>query len=370
MLKGFATKEGTTRVAERTKSSDDFYKEGDGLLFSSISLGGFAPEAYREENYIYSFKDSFLEAIKQGCNHFVTALSYRYTKTTQELAEALGEAFRAGLLKRDEVIISEKAGFIPLAYPFPKNPYRWIQEELVDTNICTKEDVVSDQYCIAPEFIEYSCDRSRDILGVETIDIFYIQNPEFMLGFLDRKEVLKRLEKAFKRCEELVKKGKIKRYGVATWNSFMYEKDNLEYLSLKELLDMAKKVGGKEHSFKYILFPYNLAKVQAATMKTQRGKNGDVSIFEAASELGVEMIGVSPFLRMNLFKAPFGEKFRALCGEVAMSDIQRALQFARSNGFTVTTVFSSTKKEHIEHNFELKDIPKISSNNYAKIFSI
>jgi aryl-alcohol dehydrogenase-like predicted oxidoreductase len=370
LLKGYATYEGTARLAKRTKSSDDFFKEADGLLFSSISLGGFAPEAYKEENYVYSFKDSFLESIKQGCNHFDSALSYRYTKTTQELAEALKEAFEKGLLQRDEVIISEKAGFIPLDYPFPKNPYRWMQEELVDKGICAKEDVVSDQYCIAPGFIEYSCDRSREILGVETLDIFYIQNPEFMLGFLDKKEVKKRLEKAFKKCEELVKKGKIKRYGVATWNSFMYEKDNLEYLGLKELLEMATKVGGKEHSFKYILFPYNLAKVQAATMKTQKGKNGDVSIFEAASELGVFMIGVSPFLRMNLFKAPFGENFRALCGAVAMSDIQRALQFARSNGFTVTTVFSSTKKEHVEHNFELKDVPKISNANYAKIFSM
>lgn len=327
-------------------------------------MGGFAPEAYREENYTYSYKDAFLESIKQGNNHFDTALSYRYTKSTQELAEALKEAFEKNLIQRDELVLSAKAGFIPLDYPFPKNPYGWIDEELVKKDRCTKEDIISDQYCLTPEFIEYSLDRTLDILGVESMDIFYIQNPEFALGFIPREALYQKLEKAFVKCEELIQKGKIKAYGIATWNAFMYESTNQEFLALKDMVSLAGQ------GFRHVLFPYSLAKIQAATIKSQPIGSKYVSLFEAASELELGMTTVSPFLRMNLFKAPFGNSFRALCGAYEMSDVQRALQFSRSNGFSMTTVFSSQNVNHIRHNYELKAMKKIPNSSYAKIFML
>ena len=369
-MEKFASLEGTKSFASRHSASKNFFSSNDSFFISSISLGGFTPEPYREENYLFSFKEAFIKSVELGNNYFDSSLFFRYTKSSLELGEALGEIFAKGLATREEVVLSAKAGFIPFCYPMPKNPYVWIEDELVKKGICEPSDIHSDQYALNPKFLEFTLLKSLEMLGVKGIDIFYIQNPEFLKGEAGEEEFEKGIKAAFEACEEFVGKGIIKSYGITAWNGFFYEHEHPEYLSLQRLIEIAKSVAGDKHSFRYIQFPYGLGKVHAATLKTQDISGKKMSIFEAGAELGVDMITLSPFLRMNIFKKPFSPSFRALCGGAAMSDVQRALLFASSNGFALSSVFGSTNPEHIEHNFEIKDIEKIAPQSYAKIFGL
>lgn len=45
---------------------------------------------------------------------------------------------------------------------------------------------------------------------------------------------------------------KIKSYGVAVWNALSYEEENAEHINLEAVFDVARKVGGQNHHFKYI----------------------------------------------------------------------------------------------------------------------
>ena len=73
-------------------------------------------------------------------------------------------------LQRDEIVICTKAGFLaPGAVPDSLKP----------------EDVVGGMHSMAADFLQDQVDRSLANLRVDTIDIFYLHNPETQLGFVD-----------------------------------------------------------------------------------------------------------------------------------------------------------------------------------------
>lgn len=368
MLEGYATKEGTNRFAKRFQTNrDDFYKNLFDLTISSVGVGSYMPEPYREESYIPSYKDSIKRAIELGVNFIDTAINYRYQKSEKEIGEALSELE----FGRDELFIASKGGFLPLNYPFPPNPYKWIDEEIVESRLANRDEIELDEHCLNPKFIEWSLKKSLNNLGIETLDIYYLHNPEVQLGRVEYPKLLELIEENFKMLEESVERGDIRYYGIASWNGFLYEDTNREYLSLLDFFKVAKKVGGEKHHFRFLQIPFNLAKPHAYAYTNQQLEDGlFYSLFQAASALNIKVVTSSSFLRMNIFKKPFNEKVRALLGVEAMSDIHRALQFARSSDFVLSSLFSSTKVENVEHNLEIREMQKCSKQNFAKIFKL
>ena len=65
-----------------------------------------------------------------------------------------------------------------------------------------------------------------------------------------------RLAKAFEFLELKVQEGVIKHYGMATWVCFraLPTEEGL-YLSLQEVVELAKRVGGSNHHFNYVQVP-------------------------------------------------------------------------------------------------------------------
>ena len=170
-MQGLATYEGTARFASRKGVRADFYALSQGLVFSSLGLGTFRKEPYREENYLRTYEDAIAEALNQGCNHFDTAINYRYQESEKELGRALAKAFSEGVVARDEVIVATKAGFLPLEFPFPKDPYRWIQTQVVEKNRAKKEEIIIDQHCLSVPYLEWSLEQSLQNLKLESVDI-------------------------------------------------------------------------------------------------------------------------------------------------------------------------------------------------------
>ncbi|MEJ2437303.1 MAG: aldo/keto reductase [Sulfurovaceae bacterium] len=139
------------------------------------------------------------------------------------MGEALRELFESGEASREELIICSKGGFIPLCYPFPKNPYVWIEENILKSKLASKEEIELDQHCMSPDFLEYSCRGSLERLGVDALDIYFLHNPEMQLKRLGKEAFYEAIEKIFERFESLRAQGLFHYYGVATWNAFLLD---------------------------------------------------------------------------------------------------------------------------------------------------
>ncbi len=363
-----ATLEDTRNFAKKFSHCRDFYVQHNDLVFSKLGLGTFSKEPYKEENYLFHYIEAVKEAIKNGINLIDTASNYRYGQSEKEIGEALREL--GDTIKRQELIICSKGGFIQLDYPFPTNPYAWIKKNIIDANLALESEIELDQHCMNPDFLEWSCKRSLANVGIETFDIYYLHNPEMQMLSLGQKAFYKQIEKIFERFEKLATKGLFRYYGVAVWNGFT--SNNEEQISLEKLVEIAHKVGGESHRFKYIQLPFNMAKVQAYTQPTQRLNHEACTILEAAHRLGIGVISSSSLLQMNLFHKSFSVNTGAILDSTMTlkSDIQLALQFVRSTPSIVSSLFGSKVPLHIRQNAAISQIKAVSSNRYHLLYRL
>ncbi len=366
-----ATREGTFAYVKKFGSySKDFYRFDGTYFVSSLGLGTFKSEPYKEDRYVINFAEAIKKAVRQGVNLIDTAINYRYQMSEREIKEALDELLDSGDVTRDALVITSKAGFIPLDFPFPENPYRWIEHHIINQGLATRDEIIADQHCMAPAYIKWSANQSLKNLGLETIDIFYLHNPEMQLGEVDRAVVYERIKDAFRALEELVAEGKIGCYGVATWNAFLYEEDHAEYLSLRDMVNLAREVAGDDHHLKYIQLPYNLAKPHPYNYTNQPLDDGlYYTPFQAAQALGLQVMTSSPLLQMNLFKKSFAKGISEKLGTSMLSDVQTALQFARCGG-GVSAIFGAVDPEHVEANLSLAYIPAAKPQAIRDLFGM
>lgn len=371
MIPGYATQEGTFSYAKRFPSfSKDYFTPANELFTASVGIGSFMPEPYKEDNYTYSLKEVIKEAVRNGTNMIDTAANYRYQMSEREIGEALKELLDEGY-KREELIIGSKAGFLQLDFPFPKDPYVWIDETIVKSGLATKEEIITDQHCLTPAYLRWSLEQSLKNLGIETLDIFYIHNPEIQLGYISYEELMDRLEAAFVLCEALVKEGKIRNYGIASWNGFLYQEGDMEYLGFNDIMERVQKAGGSNHRFRYIELPFNLAKAHAFSYTNQKGPDGRYyTMLQMVQNYGLCAVGSSSLLQMNLFKKAFNRDVSELLGPEEMTDIHRALQFGRSAKGIVSSLFATIRPEHAKDNLLIGHMPKVDGQNYQKIFGL
>ncbi len=368
-MNSYATKEGTfSYLKQFAQYSKDFYRYDGDVFVSSLGLGTFRKEPYREENYVVNYKESVKMALLNGMNLIDTAINYRYQISEREIGEALQELFEEKKVSREQVVVTSKAGFLPLDFPFPENPYKWIEENVLNSGLATKEDIIVDQHCIAPSYLRWSVEQSLQNLQLKTIDILFLHNPEMQLGYIDYKTLKKRIKKAFELFEKLVKEGKIRHYGIACWNGFLYDETHTEYLSLKDMVEIAVEVGGKEHHFKYIQSPYNIAKSDAYNFSNQKAPDGKYyTLMQMVQGYGLKMMASSSLLQANIFQRKFDARVGELLGTSELNDVASALQFARM-GNVVSALFGAVNPRHVEDNLMLAYIPNTPQQNLTQLF--
>jgi aryl-alcohol dehydrogenase-like predicted oxidoreductase len=186
------------------------------------------------------YADAIGRALELGVNVIDSAINYRHQRSER----AIG-----GVLKnfaRENILVATKGGFLARgAGPAP--------------GTVRPDEIVANCHCMAPAHLRDQIERSRRNLGVATIDIYYVHNPETQLEELPRDEFLRRMRAAFETLEAAVAEGKIGVYGTATWSGYREPGE----LSLPELLAIAREVGGADHHFRAIQLPYNQAMPQA-----------------------------------------------------------------------------------------------------------
>lgn len=332
LIAGCATLEGTERYRERFGQSrvDDFYRPlADVLSVSSIGLGTYLGDCDDRTDVAYS--EAAQLAVRSGINLLDSAINYRCQRSERALAGALRSLLSSGSQSRDEIVVCTKAGYVPLdgAPPPTRRDYEaYLKAQYFDTGIASPEEVVAGGHCIAPRYLADQVQRSRRNLGLSTIDIFYLHNPEQQLDALPRDAFSRAIAAAFAQLEREVAAGNIGCYGCATWNGFRVGPDDKSHLSLAELVGIAESVAGSDHHFRVIQLPINLAMPEAVRVPTQPLGNAVVPLLHAASELGVTVIASAPLMQGQLasgLPVKLAEAFPDLA-----TDAQRAVAFVRS----------------------------------------
>ncbi len=351
MIEGRATAEGTARFRARfaaAAQAGHFRRLGD-LEVSSIGLGTYLGDATDEVDRAY--EAAVLEALGRGCNVFDCAINYRHQRSERALGRALAEAFESGLARRDEVVVCSKGGFLPFDGAAPPDAGLYLKERFFDTGLMASEDLVAGCHSLAGPFLRDQVATSRANLGLASIDVYYLHNPETALREVDRAEVGRRLEGAFAALREARDRGEIGVVGVATWDGLRMSPGSRTSVQLSELLETAGAELGAVQA------PANLAMPELLAAPSQLVDEVVVPLVVAARHFGLALVASASILQGGLEALPpdIAAAFPGLS-----TDAQRALQFTRSlPGVTVALVGMSSV-EHVRENLALAEVPPAS----------
>lgn len=362
-----ATPEGTRRYALRMNSTvaRGHFRERDGLLMSSIGLGTYL--GHWDEHTDRSYQEAIERAVELGCNVIDSAINYRFQRSERNIGAALKELFDAGTVSRDEIIVATKAGFFPFENEPPKDPRGWIIENVISTGLAQADDIAGGSHCMTPAYLEDQLTRSLSNLGLDSIDIYYLHNPESQLEALGPGEFTRRTRGAFEFLETAVADGRIGCYGTATWNGYREQPEARGYLSLSDIVSIAREVGGESHHFKVIQLPHNLAMPEALTSANQTVDGEDLSLLMAADRLGITVMCSASMLQAKLSQGL--PPFVAAALKGLTTDAQRAIQFVRSTPGVTTALIGMSRRAHVDENLAVAAVSPAPVDEFFSMFS-
>ncbi len=329
MIAGHATPAGTARYAARfpRRQSTSFYRLAQRLTVSSLGLGTYLGDADPVTDRGYT--EAVAAALRGGINFLDTAINYRNQRSEWCIGAALND------IARDEVVLCTKAGFLtPGAVS------------------AVPADLVAGAHSMHPDFLADQIDRSRANLNAETIDVFYLHNPETQLDHVPRPEFEDRLTRAFSALEELVAAGKLCFYGTATWSGYR-ESGKLDF---DRILALARAAGGERHHFGFIQLPFNLAMREAHA-------NG---LLEKAASAGITVVASASLLQSRLASGLPEQLRRRFPGH--KSDAQRALQFARSAPGITVALAGMAQAVHVHENLGVAAVPPLTVQEFLGVY--
>ncbi|ALA58517.1 aldo/keto reductase [Nitrospira moscoviensis] len=311
-LPGRATKQGTAeyaaRIIGRTADRDlaRGYTElgGTGLTVSRLGFG-----TYRVDTGDQAHRDALKKALREGCNLIDTSTNYMDGDSERLVGSVLRELTSAGELRRDEVVVVSKIGYVQgqnlkaaEAREKAGRPY----PEMVKYG-----DGV--WHCIHPDFLADQLRFSLDRLGLATLDVCLLHNPEYFFseaahrGDQDlpklRTAFYDRLARAFTYLESQVAAGRLQYYGVSS-NTVTAPSDSAEATSLGRMLKAAiaaaAAVGSATHHFVVLQCPMNLFE-SGAVFIPNTGPENRQTVLESAQQAGVAVLVNRP---LNAMPAP------------------------------------------------------------------
>jgi aryl-alcohol dehydrogenase-like predicted oxidoreductase len=377
MLPGHATAEGTTRYRDRFPQLHDAghfrrpeYVPGvSELWLSSIGQGTYLgePDDVADRDYT----EAIALALISGINVLDTAINYRHQRSERNIGAALRQRLESGELKRDEVLVCTKAGYLSFDGNPPVDPRAYFIREYIESGVLDPNQLVGGMHCLAPTYLENQIERSRRNLGLETIDLFYLHNPESQLAEISREAFRQRIRDAFAMLEKLAKAGKICCYGMATWSAFRLPEASRDYVKLAEIAELAHLVGGDKHHFRFVQLPFSLSMSEAhtlanQTMTSQSSHKQKLSLLTTAAKLGIGVIGSATLQQGQLTRGlpHFVSRILGL-----KTDAENAIQFSRSAPGIATALIGMGHKERVAANLKLALVPPTPADEWNKLFA-
>lgn len=362
---GSATAEGTLRYAARFQgraAAGHFREIRGSLVLSSIGIGTYLGEPDEATDGAYT--DAVVAAIEGGINVVDSAINYRFQRSERAVGAALRELFHKGF-GRDEIMICTKAGFLTPDGEMPADPNSYFSHEFLERGVFRVEDIAAGCHCMAPGYLADQLDRSRRNLGLATIDVFYLHNPETQLSEVPPDEFRRRIREAFLFLEAAVASKQIRAYGMATWNSFREDPKAAGFLSLADMVKIAKDVAGDDHHFRFVQLPFNLAMPEALTRPNQVVEGRSVPMVQAARAAGIALVTSAALLQGQLIKnlPAFVSSALGLKDNASL-----ALQFARSVPGLTTALVGMSQVPHVKANLQLIGVEPASREQFMKLF--
>lgn len=365
MISGRATEEGTRRFAGRSSAAPGHFREAAGLRLSSIGLGTYLGR--EDEDTDRGYGECVRAALSSGVNVFDSAINYRGQRSERAIGRALEGALGSGLALREEVFVSTKGGYLPHDAEDPREPRAFILETFVESNLAPRSEIVRGGHCIAPPYLRDQIARSRENLGLATIDLYYLHNVETQRAAVGPGAFRQRLRNAIQLLEDEVLGDRIAAWGVATWDGLRVPPEHPEHLSLMEIRALAEEVAGAKHHFRAVQLPVNLAMPEAIAYPSQEGPAGRASALEVAGRLGLAAFGSASILQGRLAVELPEEVENAFPN--ARPGAQKALQFSRSAPGMTTSLIGVSTPAHALEDFALAKIAPADPSVVSGLFS-
>jgi aryl-alcohol dehydrogenase-like predicted oxidoreductase len=299
-----------------------FYRTAQSFRVSSLGIGTYLGGKDEETDARYTA--ALTAAIEGGINFIDTSLNYRHGRSERNIAEALRRVSKP----RESVVLCTKAGYlVPNAVP----PLE-------------QADVVAGTHCMTPAFLEDQLERSRQNLRVDTVDVFYLHNPETQLSAVPRQEFEQRVRSAFDRMERFAESGRIRYYGMATWNGFRKEGQ----LDIARLDGIAHEIAGPSHRFRFIQMPINLAMREALAL----------GVPQLADSLGITTVASASLLQSKL-ASELPDAITQVLGP-NLTDAQNAIQFTRSAPGVTVALAGMSRVEHVRENLGVAGVEPLT----------
>lgn len=332
------------------------------MHLSSIGLGTYLGDEGPEADARYAAAAVRFQAL--GGTVFDTAANYRRGRSER----ALGQAF-AGF-PRDSFFISTKAGYLPMGDGVTEeSPKAWFQRVLIEPGLLQPEELIDGCHSLAPRYLAHQLGVSLEALGVASVDLFHLHNPEHARPRLGPRVFDDVMLEAFRACEELVAAGKTKAYGVATWSGFRVMPDRPDHLSLERLLQLAEQAGGRGHHFRWIQLPLNLGMAEAHLVATQSFGGRMMTPLAAAQAAGLQVQTSASMLQARVLPQ-IAEQLEALRPHFpgCESPAQVALQFTRSCPGVTVALCGMGQVAHVEENAKVLSLPPLEPASLAALF--
>jgi aryl-alcohol dehydrogenase-like predicted oxidoreductase len=312
-IAGYADSVATQNFAERMRArypafEPDAYRQltGTDVITSKIGYGSYRVH-YESDEHVATLR----AAIEAGCNLIDTSSNYTDGGSETLIGNVLGDMISAKDIQRGEIIVVSKVGYLQ-----GQN----LDEAVRRADTCEAwEEVVKYMegcwHCIHPDVLTDQWNRSAERLGLETIDVYLLHNPEYFLSDAQKRASANdldsvrdtyydRIYRAFVQMERFVAEGKIRYYGVSS-NTFPSSAADFEHTSLNRVYNAAMEAaetvhGNREEShFKVIQLPYNLFEHGALTEVNNQTDGKDATVLEVATALGLGVLVNRP---LNAFK--------------------------------------------------------------------
>lgn len=234
-----------------------------GLTVSRLGFGG-----YRVDDETPAHRAALERALLAGVNLIDTSTNYTDGGSERLVGQVLGDLVERGTRRRDEIVVVSKIGYVQgqnLALARERRAESRPFPEMV-------EYMDGCWHCLHPEFLADQLPRSLDRLGLDTLDVCLLHNPEYFLADARqrglgpppalREEFYHRLAEAFRFFEAEVAAGRLASYGVSS-NTCTSPAHDPEATSLARMLEAARAAGGPDHHFRVLQLPMNLLEAGA-----------------------------------------------------------------------------------------------------------
>jgi len=362
MITGYATPEGTKKFAERqNQDSHKNYKNVHNLTLSNVGIGTYLGNPDTETDYIV--QSAVKKSILGGINVIDSAINYRAQKAERSVGNAISQLIDNNDISREEIFVSTKNGYVTNDGDIKEDLMQYVMREYGKTGIVKEGDISPGYHCMTLPYLNDQLERSLKNLGMDCIDLMYLHNSVEGQTHLPREQFLRHLKAVFEFYEKKRKEGKIRFYGMATWECFRVTQENPLFLQLSEVMDLAVQAGGKEHGFRFIQLPFNLMLDQAYMTKNHNVGGKTVSVLEAAQEFNLGVFTSVPLMQGKLLATNAIPEFGNFSASV------RLLQFVRSTPGITAPLIGHKLESHVKENMDVMKIPPLSElefNNLVK----